>query len=282
MNDTVNIRIGNQTSLAALSVTQPFEYAVANGFDAFEWFFYKRRSEGRWTENDISKELRALIRDTAFAHDINLSVHAPWDANPLKAEDREVLFKSIDFAQDIGASLFNIHLYNDTDIAPYVEAITPLVKSLAKARIKLSIENTPETGPEDFNELFRHLRNIFPAGNTGNICVGMCVDLGHANLYPATRNDYLRFFDLIDPHVPIIHIHMHENYGDYDSHLPLFTGPSGKDTSGIKGFIERLKKRSFSGCIILEQWPQPENLLNKSRERLLDMIGNSLYGQFCE
>jgi sugar phosphate isomerase/epimerase len=275
LRNKINIRIGNQTSIAALSVMQPFEYAVANGFDTFEWFLYKRSSEGHWTENDISKELRTIIRNTAFAHDISMSVHAPWDANPLKTEDRELLFKSIDFAQEIGASLFNIHLYKDKEIAPYAEAITPLVKLLVKAGIKLSIENTPETGPEDFNELFRHLRNIFPAGN---VYVGMCFDLGHANLYPATRNDYIRFFDMIDPDVPIIHIHMHENYGDYDSHLPLFTGPSGKDTSGIKGFIERMKKRNFSGCIILEQWPQPENLLNKAREKLLDMIGNSMDG----
>ncbi len=88
----------------------------------------------------------------------------------------------------------------------------------------------------------------------------------------STRNDYLKYIDLLDPEVPIIHIHIHENYGDYDSHLPIFTGPAGKDPAGIKGLIERIKKRKFSGSIILEQWPQPAELLDNARNRILDMI----------
>ncbi len=69
----------------------------------------------------------------------------------------EVLFESVAFAQDIGASLFNIHLYQDQGIAAYVQAIIPLIDRLASARIKLAIENTPLTGPADFNELFSQL-----------------------------------------------------------------------------------------------------------------------------
>jgi phosphoglucan,water dikinase len=103
----------------------------------------------------------------------------------------------------------------------------------------------------------------------------MCLDLGHANLCEATLNDYLKFIDLLDSRVPIIHIHLHENYGDHDSHLPLFTGPAGKNDSGIKGFIERMRRRNFSGCIILEQWPKPPGLLNDARNRLFKIIGIS-------
>jgi sugar phosphate isomerase/epimerase len=102
----------------------------------------------------------------------------------------------------------------------------------------------------------------------------MCLDLGHANLYDATRNDYLKFIDLLKPYVPIIHIHMHENYGDSDSHLPFFIGPAGKDTSGLQGFVERMKKRGFSGSVILEQWPQPSLLLNEARDRLYHMFNS--------
>ncbi|HEX8947708.1 MAG TPA: PEP/pyruvate-binding domain-containing protein, partial [Dissulfurispiraceae bacterium] len=43
-------------------------------------------------------------------------------------------------------------------------------------------------------------------------------------------------------------------------------------TAGVRGFIERMKKRGFSGCIILEQWPQPEGLLSEIRGKLLEMI----------
>jgi sugar phosphate isomerase/epimerase len=272
MSRKAHIRIGNQSAFSASTVTQPFEYAVANGFDAFEWFPDRKESGAGWEESDISEEQRVLIMKTALAHDIRLSVHAPWQANPLMPESHDIFLKDIEFAQDIGASLINIHLYTDEGIASYVKAIVPLIKDLAKDGIKLSIENTPITGPQDFNEMFRQLRDL---GSMDTAHVGMCLDLGHANLCEATLNDYLKFIDLLDSRVPIIHIHLHENYGDYDSHLPLFTGPAGKDDSGIKGFIERMERRNFSGCVIFEQWPEPPGLLNDARNRLLKMIGIS-------
>jgi sugar phosphate isomerase/epimerase len=270
MSERVRIRIGNQTSFSAPTILQPFEYAVANGFDAFEWFPDRKKSGAGWTESDMSKETRIIIRDTALAHDISLSVHTPNQLNPLSSET-EIFLQTIRFAQDIGSTLLNIHLYPDNGITEYVKAIIPLIKHLAETGIRLSIENTPDIGPHEFNELFRHLRNtgLIHADN-----VGMCFDLGHANLYEETRNDYLKYIDMLDPLVPVIHIHMHENYGDSDSHLPIFTGPAGNDASGINGLIERMKKRNFSGSIILEQWPYPEGLLNEARTRLLDIINN--------
>jgi len=267
---TVRIRIGNQTAFSALTPTQPFEYAVGNGFDAFEWFPDKKESGAGWEEDDLDVEIRRHVKHTAFEHDIHLSVHVPWQLSPVEPKACERLFEDLEFAKDIGASLLNIHLDTDEGIGAYVDAIVPCITRLAQVGVKLSIENTPLTGPEDFNELFRRLHNL---GFTDAAQVGMCLDIGHANLCGATCNDYLKFIDLLDPRVPIIHIHMHENYGDYDSHLPLFTGPAGKDTLGIEGLIERLKSRHFSGCIILEQWPQPPTLLNEARNRLREMIG---------
>jgi sugar phosphate isomerase/epimerase len=135
--------------------------------------------------------------------------------------------------------------------------------------VKLSIENTPFTGPEEFNELFSLLKKQ-KALTTAH--VGMCLDLGHANLYGDTQNEYLKYIDLLGVHVPIIHMHMHENYGNSDCHLPFFTGPAGRDTSGIQGVAARMKERNFSGSIILEQWPQPPLLLNEARDRLYHMF----------
>jgi starch synthase (maltosyl-transferring) len=265
------VRIGNQTAVSASSLMQPFDYAVAQGFDAFEWFPDSTGSGAGWTIGDLSGETRTAVRNTAVGHDISLSVHGPWRLNPAAAEDRNLLLEHVEFARDIGASLFNVHLYTDQARASLVYGITVLMERLAQFEIKLAIENTPETGPDAFNELFAHLRD---SGFTDGARVGMCLDLGHANLCQATRNDYLKFVDLLDARVPIVHLHLHENYGDQDSHLPLFTGPAGRDPSGIEGLIERLKRRRFSGCIIFEQWPDPPHLLDEARSRLLGMIGD--------
>ncbi len=269
VKETRYIRIGNQTALAASSITEPFRYAIVNGFDAFEWFPDTNDSGKGWTESNIKKKARALIRKIAIDHDINLSVHAPWQANPLELKDREILIRNIEFAIDIGATLINTHFFSEQGVDAYVEAVAPLIKLMSKEGIKLSIENTPTTGPEIFNQLFEKFR---VDDTEEEELVGMCLDLGHANLYPKTLNNYIRFTDLLDGSIPIIHVHIHENYGDHDSHLPLFTGPAGKDPSGIGGLLDRLNDRCFSGAIILEQWPHTPRLLDAARNRLTEMI----------
>ena len=272
MAETMRIRIGNQSSFFALPIVEPFEYAVTHGFDAFEWFPDKKESGEGWTEEDIPTSIREIIKKTARAKDISISVHAPLPANPLKQDADELFGKCVEFARDIGAALFNIHFYPDEGIDAYVESIRPLMELLTQAEIKLSIENTLDIKPQDFNSLFRYIRDLDSPYISS---IGMCLDIGHANLCDSTRNDYLRYVDLLEPHVPIIHLHFHENYGDYDSHLPIFTGPAGKDSSGIKGLIKRLEKRRFSGSIILEQWPRPPELLDEARNRLIGMIDNT-------
>jgi phosphoglucan,water dikinase len=263
------IRIGNQTAFSAPTTTRPFEYAVANGFNAFEWFPDKKASGAGWDVEDINADTRSYIKNTAITFGIRMSVHAPWQANPLLPGAVGLILRNLEFAVDIGASLLNVHFFKDSDIEAFARAIVPVIKAAQGAGMRLSIENTPYTGPGDFNVLFEMLlgRADVPRGH-----IGMCFDIGHANLHAITLNDYLRYMDMLDPEVPVIHVHMHENYGVSDSHLPLFTGPSAKDPSGIEGFIRRLKDLGYSGSIILEQWPEPPSLLNQARERLYHII----------
>jgi sugar phosphate isomerase/epimerase len=100
----------------------------------------------------------------------------------------------------------------------------------------------------------------------------MCLDVGHANLHATTRNDYIGYVDRLRPEVPIIHVHLHENDGDRDSHLVIFTGAAAHDPSGVAALLDRLERRSFAGNVILEQWPQPPELLAQARDRLLEMV----------
>ncbi|MGA1843858.1 MAG: sugar phosphate isomerase/epimerase family protein [bacterium] len=257
-------RIGNQTSYTARYPLLPFEYAVTSGFDAFEWFPDKKETGAGFLIPDINHRTRRSIGQTARASGITLSVHAPWEADPFTPVGHDHMLQGISFAREIGATLFNIHL--SAEAGRFATAIEDIIGLTAAMGISLSIENTPHTSPEDINEVFARL-HASRARNASH--VGMCLDLGHANLSPSTVNDYLRFFDRLDPAIPIIHVHLHENFGDRDSHLLVFSGPSARDESGLRGFLDRLKKRRFSGSIILEQWPDPPSLLNRARERLL-------------
>jgi sugar phosphate isomerase/epimerase len=264
------VRIGNQTAFSASPPWEPFLYAAERGFDAFEWFPDKKEWGPGWEENDLGPECRRKIRKMALKDDIRLSVHAPWWVSPLDPEGRSRLQTSIKLARDLGASLMNIHLCLAEGIGRFIQALIDPVKSLKEAGIDLSIENTPLNGPEEFNYLFAGLGNPQPGG----MHIGMCLDLGHANLYPSTRNDFLGYVDRLDPSVPIIHLHAHENFGDTDSHLPLFMGPLARNPEGIVGLVQRLKERRFSGSIILEQWPRPPFLLDEARARLKEIFAS--------
>ena len=113
-------RIGNQTSYAAAKPIVPFEYAVINHFDAFEWFPDKKETGAGFDLKEIESKTRCHIREVARDHDISLSVHAPLKANPLTDDGQAVLMETFKFAHEIGAALLNIHLDSESsDDATY-------------------------------------------------------------------------------------------------------------------------------------------------------------------
>jgi sugar phosphate isomerase/epimerase len=270
MKPKSTLRIGNQTSFAAALFLEPFEFAVTHGFTAFEFFpnrgFF---GQGGWDERDVDTPTRRAIRQTAADRDIALSVHAPLEFDPLRNGDNNRLYTTVEFAAEIGATLVNLHLDTSQGAERFVDALGPALLATAQAGMLLVLENTVFTGPDDFNQFFAVL-NDRPQQPIGH--VGMCFDLGHANLCSATLNDYVGFMDRLSRQVPVRHLHLHENYGDRDSHLTLFTGPSGQDPAGLAGLLTRLAQRGFSGCAILEQWPQPPALLVEARDQLLKLI----------
>lgn len=270
----MDIYIGNQTAFSTKDPEEPFKFAALNSFDAFEWFDDKKvfeDSESGWTPTDMSTERRALIKDISESG-MRFSVHAPWQANPLKDGGLEKILASLDFAGDIGAKILVIHFYAELGIPAYASAIAPALEMASQLGVQIAIENTPITTPAEFNELFLYLNEHHPDHAE---FAGMCLDIGHANCCEVTRNDFIRFIDLLEPAVRIIHCHVHENWGHEDSHLTLFTGPSSKNDAGIELFLARLKKRNFGGSLIMEQWPEPTQMLVEAEKKLRKISGTS-------
>ena len=261
------VHIGNQTAFSAPPLV-PFLFAVEHGFDAFEFFPDGVPPYAGWSATDLPPTTRAFVRGKAAEEGIRLSVHASLTCDLRTASGRNIFERDADFARDIGARVVVVHI-DPTDVEAFAEAVLAVVDPLASAGILLSIENTVGSGPDDFNTLFRTLQSL----DRARAChVGMCLDIGHANLHPSTRNRYLDYLDRLSSGVPIGHLHVHENWGDRDSHMTLFTGHAGRDPSGVEGLARRLSRRGFEGSWVMEQWPEPSSLLSVARDRCLAIL----------
>jgi sugar phosphate isomerase/epimerase len=255
------IRIGNQTACHC-PARLPYEFALRNGFDAFEWFSDK--GQPGWCEDDMSPNERNEIRQQGAEADLLFSVHAPHTGDPTTPEGATAIFRSIRFAGDVGAKVVNLHLFPTHSSEKFADSLGRLLEATRPIGVRLTLENTPQTSPEDLNALFGVLTGVSEAVGW----VGMCLDMGHANLFAGSRNDYVGFVDRLNVQVPIFHWHAHENWGDRDSHLTLFTGPAERDERGVRALSRRLLQRGVNGSVILEQWPHPPELLVKTRDRL--------------
>ena len=267
------IYIGNQTAKFACPVHMPFAYAAVRGFTAFEWFADTgKNAEGAtygWTFARIDSAGRERLR--VLAREKRFSVHAPWDADPRTSAGRDALRETLRFAEEISAPTVVAHLCPESSaIHAFAEALGELLLAgdFAGNAPCVAVENTVHNSPADFHAFAEALpASLLSAGR-----VGMTFDLGHANCCDATRNDYIRFLNELPAALPIVHCHVHENWGDGDTHLPLFTGPAANNDAGIRMFAEILIKRGFAGSLILEQWPEPPELLDKAAGRLAEIF----------
>jgi sugar phosphate isomerase/epimerase len=274
MAESPRIHIGNQTAFFAAPL-QPFAFAVEQGFDAFEFFPNGSGDGPSWSTADVRPETRDFIREQAKRFDMRLSVHASLTADPTTPAGLRVLARDVAFAREIGARVVNLHLAS-ADPEGFGRAALFLAAPLQAAGLQLSLENTIATAPEDINQLFAQMRS---RDRARAFAIGLCLDIGHANLHESTRNDYLGYVDRLSTRVPIVHVHAHENRGDCDSHMTLFTGPAGENPAGIEGLVQRLITRGYNGSIIFEQWPYPSSLLSTARDRLRAIIDAAQSGK---
>ena len=84
--------------------------------------------------------------------------------------------------------------------------------------------------------------------------IGMNLDLGHANLwkrYGKTDKDILKDIDEVYPLLKYVHIT--DNFGDYDAHLP-----AGWGTAPINQAMKKLKDKGWKGRPMLETFGAPQ------------------------
>lgn len=115
----------------------------------------------------------------------------------------------------------------------------------------IALENVYEKEPHI-------LRCLFEALGTSQVC--FCFDTGHFNVF--SKAPLRTWMEEMSPYLG--HLHLHDNYGKYDDHLPVNSA-----TFPFEKFFKELKKRGLKPTATLEAH-RPEHLW-KSLENLQKM-----------
>lgn len=122
----------------------------------------------------------------------------------------------------------------DMLVKNFAKNFAELAQDAMKKGIKLSVENTDSrymfSTPEELNNvmdaIYGEMEKKGVSRKEAEKYVGTCFDFGHANTIKNMNiggqimpDDIFKIAEKIKG--PILHVHVHENYGDVDAHMPL-------------------------------------------------------------
>ncbi len=201
-------------------------------------------------------------------NDMSLSVHAPFEGVNLASLNDEVweesirkTKKAIIGASKINADITTIHPGHLTSVTTHfpdrawrrsIRSFRRLSDIALEHNTNIAIENMPK-----MEHLFcKHPSEIEGFIETvGRPNLKFTFDIGHAN-----TNDNIQGF--LEKPENIHHVHIHDNKGDYDSHLEI--------GDGNIDFQKTLRKLSkFNGPIVIEGRNLEEG--EKSKQKIMDI-----------
>lgn len=226
---------------------------VEMGFEA-EQFDRTTRSEFY----DVAEQLRKA--------GCGITLHGPfWDLSPGSVDpfvrqitrlrlqqffDLLTLFRPVQVVCHTGYDPRHYRSYRKAYLERSLSIWEPLVEQAERLRIPLLLENVWEHDPEFHRELFERIPSPW---------FGFCLDVGHQHSFSATPlSEWLEV--LVDF---LKEIHLHDNDGSYDDHLPV-----GKGTIDFVFLFRFLQDRAQFPLLTLEPHEEPhllESLAGLSR-----------------
>lgn len=181
---------------------------------------------------------------------LKYSVHSPFmDVNiaSLQTESRVISIKqikdSIDLANKIDAEAVVVHpglapfLANKYFLNNVYNVSNESIKEIGEYSDDLGVLTTIENMPSFDGMLYQDMEKLDSI--LESLEMSMTLDIGHAN--HAGYSPEQMIFDSIK------HIHIHDNFGDDDSHLAL-----GEGDIQLKDIVNTLEKKNYNGIYIIE------------------------------
>jgi sugar phosphate isomerase/epimerase len=205
-----------------------------------------------------------LLQELRASYTLNYSIHAPFADTNLSADDdliREWILKRIEatirFASDLDARCVVVHPGWATATERFmkgrcwelnIRCLRALLGYAEEYGVSLLIENVPEPTPyllvsvDDFECFNREMK------------MDMVLDVAHANL----RDEVYDFMNRYGSSIK--HIHVSDNDGTSDQHLPV--GDGGIDWGSV---VKAAKSIGFKGWLVVESYSGMERSLSRLR-----------------
>ncbi len=184
------------------------------------------------------------------SYSLKYSIHAPFmDVNIASPQDQSRLNSiaqiksSIDLANEINAEAVVVHpglisfLANKYFKKEVYEFANQSIKEIGDYAKNLGVMATIENMPNFESMIYQNIADLNQLLVKNEM--HMTLDIGHANHVGYAPDEMI--FDSIK------HIHVHDNLGDDDSHLPL-----GEGSIDLKYIINTLESKNYDGIYILE------------------------------
>jgi len=217
-----------------LTIPQAIEELKTTGFGVEVWT--NRGWDEPWLDDKLAQEIKE-----ACAGASHVSVHTRpehWRWNPHGLSDE------VDLCATIGASVLILHPgsfgLDDPGSRPDFPGIVRLATRARELGVQLVLENTPDT----MWALDLVLDEV--GDDPGKTNLGICIDVGHAYISQDAGREPIRNY-LERYKGQLVHLHLHDNFGDADEHLPLKEG-----SIDWQNLADTLKTIDYHGPAVLE------------------------------
>lgn len=209
----------------------------------------------------------AAVRSALGRHDLDVVTHTAWYlpiSSPFAGIRRSALEefrKALKVTQEIGATVMNTHFGKlppffsaEQAVEWNAETLEPLCRDAADLGITVVLEHIPHGGQEQL-EIFVQLMKEVPL-------LRFHIDSGHTKV----ERHYDRWAEyLAKLGEKLMHVHLSDNDGTEDQHLPLGSPRSSTDWPE---HIRKLKATGYDGTITLEIFSPQSDYLLLSRDLL--------------
>lgn len=164
--------------------------------------------------------------------------------------------RALQATRQIGATVMNLH-YGKTPpffsrgqaVGWHAEVLAPLCEEARQAGVTIVLEHVPHGGGEQLENIVAIMEQV--------PLLRFHLDSGHAKLERG-HDRWEEYLDKLGP--KLLHVHLSENDGTADQHLPLGAAP--RSSTPWPKHIKKLKATGYDGTITLEVFaPQKEYLL---------------------